>query len=560
MSAGAAAPADAALFYAPDGYDLSTPKLMGRQAAGHSFLRAVVQGRGDGPVWGCAPRGDVRPAFEAQVAAVDPAAEARWCPAHRLDLLEGIGTLSVPGPDLGAHANLRLRRGPAAYSICGVTHTTASHRAQDALSSLARSALMEWDAIICTSAAVAETVRIHRAAEDDYLAWRFGAPVTAPLPQLPVIPLGIHCDDFAANAEARAAARAALGLAEDEVLALYTGRLSFHAKAHPDPMYRGLEEAARRAGVRVALLQCGWFANDGQRRAFEESAATAAPRVRALFSDGRDPAARAVAWAAADLFVSLADNIQETFGLTPLEAMASGLPVVVTDWNGYRDTVRDGIDGMRVPTMMAPAEPGSALAGAYESGVANYDRYCGLAAQLVAIDDRRLVDALAALIGDPALRRRMGEAGRARARGAFDWRVVYPRYQELWRELATIRSASAGRTAPVTAPARLDPLLAFAHYPTHLIGTGTVVAARHRPDGADYRTLAAGTFFSLAEGAFCTAPLADAMLAASARPLALADLAARLGTSAEALLRPAVVLAKMGLLTLHPLETGGTSA
>ncbi len=560
MSAGAAAPADAALFYAPDGYDLSTPKLMGRQAAGHSFLRAVVDGRGERPVWGCAPRLDVRPAFEAQVAAIDPSAEARWCPAHRLELLERIGTLSVPGPDLGAHAGLRLRRGPAAFSICGVTHTTASHRAQDALSSLARSALMQWDAIICTSAAVAETVRIHRAAEDEYLAWRFGAPVAAPLPQLPVIPLGIHCGDFAATAEDRAAARAALGVAEDEVLALYTGRLSFHAKAHPDPMYRGLEEAARRTGAKVALLQCGWFANDGQRRAFEETAATAAPGVRALFSDGRDPAARRHAWAAADLFVSLADNIQETFGLTPLEAMAAGLPVVVTDWNGYRDTVRDGIDGVRVPTLMAPAESGSALAGAYESGVASYDRYCGLSAQLVAPDDRALGDALAALVGDPALRRRMGDAGRARARGTFDWRVVYPRYQELWRELAAIRAAAIARPAPATAPGRLDPLLAFAHYPTHLIGAATVVAARPRPDGADYRALAAGTFFSLAEGAFCTAPLADAFLGAAAEPLAIADLAARLGTSPEALFRPAAVLAKMGLLTLRPLEPGGTSA
>ena len=38
-----------------------------------------------------------------------------------------------------------------------------------------------------------------------------------------------------------------------------------------------------------------------------------------------------------DIFVSLSDNIQETFGLTPLEGMASGLPVVATDWNGYRD-------------------------------------------------------------------------------------------------------------------------------------------------------------------------------------------------------------------------------
>ena len=31
------------------------------------------------------------------------------------------------------------------------------------------------------------------------------------------------------------------------------------------------------------------------------------------------------------MFVSLSDNIQETFGLTPIEGMASGLPLIVSD-------------------------------------------------------------------------------------------------------------------------------------------------------------------------------------------------------------------------------------
>jgi glycosyltransferase involved in cell wall biosynthesis len=30
--------------------------------------------------------------------------------------------------------------------------------------------------------------------------------------------------------------------------------------------------------------------------------------------------------------------------------MAAGIPVVVSDWDGYKDTVRDGVDGFRIPT------------------------------------------------------------------------------------------------------------------------------------------------------------------------------------------------------------------
>ena len=59
--------------------------------------------------------------------------------------------------------------------------------------------------------------------------------------------------------------------------------------------------------------------------------------------------------AASDLFVSPVDNVQETFGLTPIEAMAAGLPSVVSDWDGYRDTVQHVEHGFRIPTLAPPA-------------------------------------------------------------------------------------------------------------------------------------------------------------------------------------------------------------
>jgi hypothetical protein len=68
---------------------------------------------------------------------------------------------------------------------------------------------------------------------------------------------------------------------------------------------------------------------------------------------GREEAVRREIWSAADIFTHLVDNIQETFGQAPVEAMAAGLPVVVTDWVGFRDTVRHGVDGMLVRTTMA---------------------------------------------------------------------------------------------------------------------------------------------------------------------------------------------------------------
>src|SRR5690606_14648837 len=91
-------------------------------------------------------------------------------------------------------------------------------------------------------------------------------------------------------------------------------------------------------------------------------------------------------WFASDIFTSLSDNIQETFGITPLEAMAAGLPVVVTDWDGYRETVRNGVDGFAVPTLAPPPGNAADLAFRFEAELDNYDLYIGNACQATSVD------------------------------------------------------------------------------------------------------------------------------------------------------------------------------
>ena len=76
--------------------------------------------------------------------------------------------------------------------------------------------------------------------------------------------------------------------------------------------------------------------------ALKEAAAELCPNVEVRLLDGQDLDLGALARAASDMALSLVDCLQETFGLTPVEAMASGLPAVVSDWNGYRDTVVEG--------------------------------------------------------------------------------------------------------------------------------------------------------------------------------------------------------------------------
>jgi glycosyltransferase involved in cell wall biosynthesis len=543
-----------AILFEPDGYRMDGQRLMGRQAAGNGFLRAVVKAAGGQPVVGYTPRKASAEAFARTVQEIDPAAKAQWLSPARPDLLAQLGHLYLPGPGLGELARQRLRAGPAAWSLTGITHTTASHAAMDAIVDLLAAPVMPWDALICTSNAVLGTVKTVLQAQAEFLRWRFGKEAKFTLPQLPVIPLGVHCEDFAFTPQDRKEAREALGIAEDEVVALFVGRLSFHAKAHPHAMYLGLQAAAKRTGKKLVLVQCGWFANEAIERAFKEGAAATCPDVRCLYTDGRDAAQRARSWACADLFISLSDNIQETFGLTPIEAMAAGLPVVVTDWDGYKDTVRDGVDGFRIPTWAPPAEPTAwgGLAWRYEAGLIDYDQYCGYSAAGISVDLQVFTERMAQLCADGTLRRRLGEAGKARAAAAFAWPVVLERYRALWAELARAREAAKPRLAFGRAWAgRLEPAQAFAGYATHSLGPQT--HARLVPGASDpaaYEAQLRSGLFGYLAGSLPAPAAVGAAWPALAQGCPANALVGALGKDLASVLHALAGLAKMGLVRL----------
>jgi glycosyltransferase involved in cell wall biosynthesis len=279
--------------------------------------------------------------------------------------------------------------------------------------------------------------------------------------------------DKADRLGARARVRSDLGIEADEVLVVWVGRLSFFEKAFPQPMFRAVEEAGRLAGKRMHFALAGWFpGGEADRARYEQAAAAYAPSVQVDFQDGNDPEVVADLWAAGDIFLSLVDNIQETFGITPLEAMAAGLPVVASDWDGYRFTVRHGVEGFLIPTLGGPPGAlGEALSARHAIGLDSYQSFVGAVAQHTAVHVGRAAEAIAELTRNPELRRRMGAAGRVRVREAFDWPVVVRQLTGLFEELAALRAATPGGAASHRLhPLRGDPFADFAGFATHDLG------------------------------------------------------------------------------------------
>ncbi len=453
-------------------------KIMGRQAAGQGFLRGLGRTWPKGLLRGVATgnfdREDIRKTLDDS----GFEGEMRLTRAPGFEGARAVGALYYPTIPVLEMARFRNRIGPGAYSVFGVTHTISSDRALDGIAALTSYPFMPWDALICTSHAAKQVVDAVIAETQAEMRQHSGAARFDTL-QTPVIPLGVNCDQWSPTAEGAAPARERLGLAADEVAFLFAGRLSFHAKANPAALYQALQAISGTA--KVVLIEAGLFPNEGVREAYRQAQAQLAPDVRFIHAPGDDAGAYADAWRAADVFTSLSDNVQETFGLTPVEAMAAGLPVVVSDWNGYRSNVRHGVDGFLIPTIAAPPGAGEDMGVAVTSGALTYDRQIGLLSLSVAVDRRALADALRSLATDPDLRARMGGAGRLRAQEVFDWPVVLRAYDALTKELAAIRAEGAAR-APEPWRTRADPFARFEGFATRTTKDDEVVTLQ---DGAD---------------------------------------------------------------------------
>ncbi len=320
-------------------------------------------------------------------------------------------------------------------------------------------------------------------------------------PSVRILPLGVDPDLASAPLPTegeRAALKASLGLPADRVLILVLGRISHASKMDVLPLLRalsrlasGYEGAPRVDPASLALVLAGWTDDEDP---FPNTLVELGERlgIRVLLDKRPGERRKAGLLSACDLFVSIADNPQETFGLTLLEAQAAGLPVVASDYSGYRDLVDHGVTGLLVPTTGPEAgpvkpgdpnqfdqldQPGQAGQGGLrffpDDGLADRlapvlfdNQYHLLQAQRVAVDTGALALALGGLIADPERRRAMGRAGRERVRAHFLWPHIVARHVELWRELSALHAPDIETLRAIPHPLHLPYARIFAGYPT----------------------------------------------------------------------------------------------
>ena len=227
-----------------------------------------------------------------------------------------------------------------------------------------------------------------------------------PASRIAHVPCGVDLDEFTPGDQR--AVRQRLNLPQDEFIVLQLGRLV--PRKGVDNVIRAVARLGEGRPWRLLIV-------GGESTEPDETLTPEIGRLRAVareagvqgqvtFVGRRDRDQLKDYYQAADVFVTT--PWYEPFGITPLESMACGTPVIGAAVGGIQHTVVDGLTGFLVP----PNDP-------------------ELLAQR--LEDLRCV---------PDLGRLMGRAGRVRVRREFTWDGVATKLARIYAQVARQRQMS----------------------------------------------------------------------------------------------------------------------
>lgn len=354
------------------------------------------------------------------------------------------------------------------YPIVGFTHALSYLIGLPHILNLLLEQVNIFDAIICTSSAGKMSVEKLFESTSSFISHRFGFTPHYK-GKLPVAPLGIDTEIYYPRDKAEA--RSKFSIPQEKKVFLYLGRFSDIDKMDPFPLLIAFAKTFAADKEKPFLILSGDDTHLNLTKTLQNFAVDlgCSDMVKIL----PDISSQDKPWlySAADCFVSISDSVQETFGLTVIEAMASGLPVIGSDWSGYKESVKDGVTGILVPTYSAKQcmDTVSSAAPIVGEGMSQW-----LLGQSIVVDIAHLSSALRFMAENDFSRIEMGRQGRKVATEKYCWREVIKRYETIWEDLFEV----ANSATPV-----IDPLIngitslhhskVFDHYPTGSISLET---------------------------------------------------------------------------------------
>lgn len=354
----------------------------------------------------------------------------------------GVFHLSDPVSDYTPLCQARNVWAPHIFPVTTVNHTISYSHYGSAFLHHLWGGVSSRDAIGCNSHAAKAVLEQYFS----HLQGSYGAEVCSHAPALHVVPMGVDPSQFAAitanpesgtsksppkSLEARHSMRARLNATENTVLFLLFGRIALADKMDPIPLMLALKRAKdAQPQLDMHLVMAGYCGPEDTAPDYLRAVSAMLGIAFHIMPNPSD-AEKHDLYAAADVFVSPSDNIQETFGLSLLEAGAAHLPTVASDWNGYRDIIIHGTTGILIPTMAPAATPELDMLGSLLFD----NQHHLLRSQQTVVSVPAMAEALVRLAQDPALRVSMGQQAHNRIMENFTWDKVVDAWLELWEDL-----------------------------------------------------------------------------------------------------------------------------
>jgi D-inositol-3-phosphate glycosyltransferase len=331
------------------------------------------------------------------------------------------------------------------WPICGITHGLSTNTLIPAYVWNYFSATKSYDTIICTSQAGKNS--FHRIFDGVAQSQSVNGIRNLRRPRTVCIPLGIEppfCDRRKMSGDGSG------------FVVISIGRFSPSHKADLRPLLAGFLTASN-LPRNSTLILAGDDSQYHMAQSLAEFAQSFPSANKVVVMPDVSASMKKSLLDTADVALCLSDTYQETFGLSVLDAMAAGLPVVAPDWDGYRDIVLPEKTGLLVATSVCEDT-------GYLNAVSMLIDPAFAFGQRVIVDIRGILDALALFASHRDLAREMGERGRTRARTCFSWQAIVPQYEKLWAEM--IEDGKAMReTRPSATFGYLDYLEVFQDHP-----------------------------------------------------------------------------------------------
>lgn len=417
-----------------DAYDVFCP-----DAKAHNALTAKL------PEWFEDEQTRNRIEVSLRVAMLEAVTSRDYHAMHTLDVRQGMPALM----------RLRNQHARRAFPITSSCDSANFMQAPADLAAVALSGVASFDALVAPSVAV-ERSMVSRLQQ-------MGATVGRELDRdlrVHTQPVGIESSLFAAPD--KAAGRALYHIPEDWIVGLGVGRISPSGKTDWSPVLEMLRRVYMSDAPSNLFFILAGSGTEEDHETTRQVIAELQLQNRVLLFPNFQPDVYEAMLAAADFVIAPADNVAADDGLSALQAMARGLPVIAADFGPYSEIIEDGVNGRLIPTYGPQEVPAflDSVAPLLEPELAR--QYF---AQLTVLDVNALQEAILEVAKSESLRDTMGRAARSKAR-RHAWPEVIAGWEKLWQSLS---DESRGRGKPLspatTSAVSTDIARTYSHYP-----------------------------------------------------------------------------------------------